>query len=271
MNTFSFLKTTAKNLLARQGYSLRPIDDLTCLADNFGSDKGTRYDAHLYTRIYKRFFEKVREDEIRILEIGLLRPEEDNRRAVNAVVGKTTTAASRAPSLEMWRAYFPRARLFGFDIDDFSKVNINGCAIIRGDMASRTDLAKLIAIVGHPLDIIIEDGSHASHHQQIALGFLFPHLRSGGLYIIEDLHWQDKELEKEGAPKTRDILRRFQTGGVLESPFLSDSEQAYIERNLDRLWLFDSQTEKDIDASDALAILKKVTPPIEEQVERCPY
>ena len=41
----------------------------------------------------------------------------------------------QAPSLEMWRRYFPKAKLFGFDIDDFSSVEIDGCVILQGDMS----------------------------------------------------------------------------------------------------------------------------------------
>jgi hypothetical protein len=257
MSTLVHLKTLAKNQLARKGYSLRRTDELTSLADTFGSDKGTRFSAHLYTRIYKRFFEKVRNDEITILEIGLLRTDFDKRRASNAAEGITSLKASRAPSLEMWKRYFPKARIFGFDIDDFSDVNIAGCTIARGDMSSRSDLARLVTSIEQPIDIIIEDGSHASHHQQIALGYLFPNVRSGGLYIIEDLHWQDEQMEKIGAPKTRDILRRLQADGRFESPFLSKEEQTYLEQNLDKLWLFDSLTTDIDDASDALAILRK--------------
>jgi hypothetical protein len=257
MRESAFLRNLAKKYLTRKGYSLRRIGDLTRLADTFGSDKGSQRSAHGYTRIYGKLFENLRAKEPSILEIGLLRPDQDNRRMVNAAEGVTFSSASTAPSLAMWRAYFPRALLFGFDIDDFSEVNIEGCRIIRGDMSSRSDLSKLVAAIDRPLDIIIDDGSHASHHQQIALGFLFPHLRSGGLYIIEDLHWQDEAMEKEGAPKTRDLLRLLQAIQDFESPFLSGSEQKYIKQNLDKIWLFDSLTSDVEDATDALAVLRK--------------
>jgi hypothetical protein len=253
----NLLKDQAKKQLARAGYSLKSINELTYLADMAGSDKGTRSNAHMYTRIYERFFEKIRNKDIAILEIGLCRSDADQRRMQCAAEGETTSAASRAPSLEMWRTYFPKARLFGFDIDDFSKVKIDRCRIIRGDMSSRDDLAKVSLAVGGDLDVIIEDGSHASHHQQIALGSLLPHVRPGGLYIVEDLHWQDERLEKQNAPKTRDILRRFQATGVFESPFLTEAEQKYVQENVERVWLFDSLSNYVSDASDAVAVLQK--------------
>jgi hypothetical protein len=260
------IKEYTKAHIARAGYSIRKLNELTRLADKYRSDKGTCFSAHLYTRVYERYFRSIKNDTISILEIGLLRTEEDKRRPLSAVEGATSGAASRAPSLEMWRSYFPNATLYGFDIDDFSRVNISRCKIIRGDMSSRDDLSRLSRQLDAPLDVIIEDGSHASHHQQIALGTLFPHVRSGGLYIIEDLHWQDALLEKPNAPKTKDLLNRFKVTGKFESPFLSETERAAFERNVDDLSLFDSLTLELCsdhsllpggDASDAIAIIRK--------------
>lgn len=39
-----------------------------------------------------------------------------------------------------------------------------------------------------PYDIIIDDGSHMVRHVIASFEALFPYLRRGGLYIIEDLH-----------------------------------------------------------------------------------
>ena len=257
MTASDLVKTQIKRALASKGYLVGRIDDLTYLADLFGSDKGTRSCAHWYTRIYAKLFKALRNDQLTIVEIGLHRPEIDQRRASNTVEGTTPAVASRAPSLEMWGAYFANAEIYGFDIDDFSKVKIDRCKIVRGDMSSRDDLASLVGAIGRPIDIVIEDGSHASHHQQIALGYLFSYVQKGGIYVIEDLHWQDEKLECCGSPKTRDILRRFQVDGVIKSPFFSPEEQRYVQENLKKVYLFDSCTTAVDDPTDALAVLVK--------------
>jgi hypothetical protein len=251
------LKTMAVGFLASKGFVRISTDNLTDLADNCGSDKGTRLDAHGYTRIYKGFFEQMRGTALTFLEIGLARPDDDHRRVSNAAEGITTATASRAPSLEMWRTYFPRAQIFGFDIDDFTSANVDGCTILQGDMSSEQDLKRLVDAIGNPIDILIEDGSHLSHHQQFALGWLFPHVRSGGIYVIEDLHWQEQKMERHNAPKTRDVLRRLQMDGVFESPFLTQGQQKYIQDHVAKLWLFDSLTPRVEDPSGALGILIK--------------
>ena len=40
------------------------------------------------------------------------------------------------------------------------------------------------------LDVIIDDGSHASFDEQVTLREFFPLLADGGWYFIEDLDWQ---------------------------------------------------------------------------------
>jgi hypothetical protein len=157
----------------------------------------------------------------------------------------------------MWRHYFSNAKIFGFDIDDFSGGKIEGCQIIRGDMSSQEDLSRLLRNIGQPIDILIDDGSHVSPHQQFALGTLFDRIASGGMYIIEDLHWQDPSLEPANAPTTRHILRQFLSDGSIESPYITMAQREYLQRNIQTLTLFDSMTSTVDDPTDALAVLKK--------------
>src|SRR5438067_9946788 len=103
-----FLKTIAIATLRQHNLLLTRMDELTCLADRFGSDKGNLHDAHGYTRIYQRLFGPLRERPITLLEMGLLRPDVDDRRKINVTEGFSNFAKARsAPSLEMWRAFFP--------------------------------------------------------------------------------------------------------------------------------------------------------------------
>jgi len=215
-----------------------PPDELTRLANRYGSDKGNRdFARHYYTRVYHQIFTPLRDRPITLLEIGLRYPAE-HRDAV-------------APSLSMWRDYFPYAQLIGFDIADFSNISLSNCCILQGDMSSREDLSQLFAL--GPFDIVIDDGSHASTHQQIALACLFPHVAPGGFYFIEDLNWQPLALERPDVPQTRTLLRRK----CFESPVITSAEAQFLAANVESIQLFDTCDIYNLDKCDALGLLHK--------------
>jgi hypothetical protein len=216
-----------------------PADELTRLANEYGSDKGNRvFGRHYYTRIYHRILAHLRHRSISLLEIGLRHPAEHR--------------VSMAPSLRMWRRYFPAARLIGFDIDDFSGLSLPNCRILQGDMSSRKDLSQLLAL--GPFDIVIDDGSHASAHQQIALAFLFPQVKPGGFYFIEDLNWQPQALERADVPQTRVLLRRK----CFDSPVITHEEAQFLTGNVQSVQLFNTRDAYNRDKRDALGLLTKI-------------
>ncbi|MGB9592401.1 MAG: hypothetical protein ACPL1K_07775, partial [Candidatus Kryptoniota bacterium] len=160
--------------------------ELERLANKFKSDKGNiYYNAHAYAPIYEHYFASIKEKPIRLVELGLLRHDIQARNPKGPY--------NDAPSLFMWREYFtnPNTEIIGFDISDFSELNLpKGCKIIRGNAGNPKDLIFLAKSFDGGFDIVIDAASHASHQQQIALGNLFPFLKRGGYYIIEDLNYQ---------------------------------------------------------------------------------
>ena len=173
-----FVRMHAGVLARRLGISLRLYDPLTSLAERYRSDKGvTVFPFHGYTLHYSKLFEPFRQRPIKLLEIGLARRTERGNAGIDC------------PSLRMWLEYFPQASIAGFDIDDFSAVRLPRARIFRGDQGDPSDLVKVAREYG-AFDIIIDDGSHASYHQQVTIETLFPFLAPGGLFVIEDLAWQ---------------------------------------------------------------------------------
>jgi hypothetical protein len=174
-------------------------ENLTALADRYGSDKGST--KHRYTELYHMLFHPYRDQAIQFLEMGLL-------------IGGPEHGASAdretkdLPSIRMWLEFFPRARIIGLDVSDFSWFRHDRFAFHRCDMDDRANI-DAAALQMPTLDIIIDDASHASHHQQNGFLALWPKLASGGLYIIEDLRWQPEAYEKPGLTKTADLFRSF--------------------------------------------------------------
>ena len=113
------------------------------------------------------------------------------------------------PSIFSWLNYFDEnSKIYGFDYSDFSHFgNLDRFTFIRGDQGVKNDLLK-IKDKTHDLDYIIDDGSHASYHQQLSFVILFPILKSKGIYIIEDLNWQPADYEKSlpKVPLTKNLF-----------------------------------------------------------------
>ena len=232
---------------------LQPHDELTLLAHRYRSDKGSSYSfAHGYTRIYQAMLEPVRHAPLRIAEIGLVL--DHVQTAEPAAV-----ANKECSSLHMWAEYLPAARLFGFDRVDFRHFASERIMIAQGDQGERADLRRFAENAGGRFDLIIDDGSHASHHQQIALATLFPYLADGGLYVIEDLHYQPPHLEIAGIATTRQFLFSLVTRQTGLRLALQQSEFGYLLDNIEHLHFFDSLSPhypRHVTA-DALAVLKK--------------
>lgn len=134
-----------------------------------------------YFEIYDRYFNKFVGKSPRVLEIGV-----DN-----------------GGSLELWSKYFKQniwpdytetqvnARLpeiFGIDINPKIQTDdISNCTIIQGDQGNENFMNNVIHDLPF-LDIIIDDGSHQFDHQRLSFQYLFPCLKQGGIYLIEDTH-----------------------------------------------------------------------------------
>jgi hypothetical protein len=141
--------------------------DLNLLAALYGTDK---YGEHDYTPVYQALMRPWRGKPVRLLEIG-----------VGGYAG-----ALGGESLRMWESYFPRGRITGIDLYD--KTALSG-GRVRVFQCSQVDGPKLTALAQDegPFDFIIDDGSHLNAHQIETFGILWPHLKDGGTYIVEDV------------------------------------------------------------------------------------
>ena len=181
--------------------------NLTDLADKYGSDKGSS--KHRYTELYNMLFQPFRHRKIRFLEMGLQIGGPEHGKSAD----RETTDL---PSVRMWLEYFTKAEIVGLDISDFSWFEADRFSFIRCDMDKREYIDAALKDVAD-FDIIIDDASHASHHQQNAFLSLFPKLKSGGLYIIEDLRWQPKAYERSDISKTAEVFQSYLSTGVFSN------------------------------------------------------
>lgn len=150
-------------------------NNLSLLAKWSGTDKAG---SHSYTEHYMHHFQKFRNKKIVLLEIG---------------VGGYSHPKLGGGSLIMWKKYFPRGRIYAIDIYDKSALQERRIKIFKGSQVDKKFLETVVNETGQP-DIIIDDGSHLNEHVIESFKLLFPKLKDGGVYAIEDIqtaYWED--------------------------------------------------------------------------------
>jgi hypothetical protein len=95
----------------------------------------------------------------------------------------------RGGSLEIWKKYLPEgSKIHGVDINpkcDQIKFGEN-IFFHLGSASDRNFMEK--TFTGMDFDIILDDGSHICSDVIETFKIMFPKIKDGGLYVVEDLH-----------------------------------------------------------------------------------
>uniref|UniRef100_A0A7S2PF97 Methyltransferase domain-containing protein n=1 Tax=Skeletonema marinoi TaxID=267567 RepID=A0A7S2PF97_9STRA len=169
----------------------------------YKSDKSR--DDHSYVKLYNMIFASIRHSVTNITEIGI----------------------SHGQSIQAWFRYFPNADIHGFDVkwygEDVVKINLEHLkprvhTHIVNILENNITMSGL-GFLPESMDIIIDDGPHSVSSQEGFLQKIFPCLKPGGYYIIEDIgiagngngvslfHDDPSKLQQA----TRDILEAHDT------------------------------------------------------------
>lgn len=89
-------------------------------------------------------------------------------------------------SLALWRDYLPLSTIVGIDLEPKDVRLGPSVHFMQADQSDRDALRAVLARYPHP-DIIIDDGSHMAGHITTTFEVLWPALRPGGWYVVEDL------------------------------------------------------------------------------------
>ncbi|GHT28252.1 hypothetical protein AGMMS49574_02200 [Bacteroidia bacterium] len=99
----------------------------------------------------------------------------------------------------MWKKYFPYGKIVSLDIYDKSALQENRIKIYQGSQVDLDVLSRIVDENG-PFDLIIDDGSHVNNHIITTFQYLFPKLKEGGIYVIEDIqtsYWKSMGGDNE--------------------------------------------------------------------------
>lgn len=134
-----------------------------------GTDKSSL--GHGYLSKYARILGPFRDKTFTLLEIGV----------------------ADGASLRVWEEYFPVARIVGMDLRPECRQHAGGRRLV--EIGSQDDAARLTQIAQtYEPSIIIDDGSHQADHVVSTFTTLYPLLQSGGVYIVEDIHFHSGQF-----------------------------------------------------------------------------
>jgi hypothetical protein len=161
-------------------------------------------------------------------------------------------------SLRLLQSYFPNTNIYGMDLDTPKYFNPNDkFKILIGNQENREELEDAVAVIDNELDLIIDDGGHTMKQQQISFGFLFKHLKKGGIYIIEDLHtsrWgiNSDYIDKSDLITTLDLLNNFKNTSNIISNHMTNEEKAYLENNIESIEIWSKNIEHNISVTSVI-------------------
>ncbi|HLR76746.1 MAG TPA: CmcI family methyltransferase [Balneolaceae bacterium] len=193
--------------------------DLNELAKIYETDK---YGSHYYTPHYMAHFKKLRYKRLNLLEIG---------------VGGYEEAYEGGASLRMWKKYFPFGNIYSIDIYDKSALQENRITIFKGSQTDEDFIKKVVNKIGE-LDIIIDDGSHKNEHVIKTFEILFPLMKDGGIYVVEDTqtsYWKEyggSSEELKSANTTMNYFKQFADSLNYQEFLIPDYEPTYFDKKI---------------------------------------
>lgn len=128
--------------------------------DGGHNDKGGQI--HTYLETYDKLFAPFQKG-CTFLEIGL-------------AMGK---------SIELFDEYFENSKIYGVDISVVFEIGKykNNVKIVQADGTKPEFLNQ----INDKFDVVIDDGSHMTQDQIDTFNIIKPHMKNGGVYIIEDI------------------------------------------------------------------------------------
>ena len=174
--------------------------ELCYIMQFFGSDKGHPFlqENHSYTTYYYNLFNPVRNQPLRVFELGL----GSNNPNVPSHMGSKYKCGA---SLRGWRHFFPKASVFGADLDRGCLFQEDRIKTFYCDQGSPDAIRELWSQpeLAEGFDIILEDGYHVFSYNVVFFENSVHKLNVGGVYIIEDVmnytmsQWGEKLQEWE--------------------------------------------------------------------------
>ena len=173
-------------------YYEKKVSTLSLLCDEHQCDKGyfnlskriffRDLHPHTYADFYSLLFDHCRNDVKKVFECGI----GTNNPALPSSMG---TQYKPGASLRVWKDYFPKAIIYGGDVDKNILFEEERIKTFEVDQLNQYSIQKMWNnIKENNFDPIIDDGLHTYDAGVILFNNSYSMLRNGGLYVIEDVH-----------------------------------------------------------------------------------
>jgi len=165
------------------------MHELEHLARKYTTDKNDH--SHNYMPVYIDLFGHRKEEPLIIIELG---------------------TDMRCRSTRMWEEYFPKAIIYGADIDP--KANARATDRIKiltsFDFGKEENVVRLKTLLPAEVDYIIDDASHNVDHIILCHRLLWDLVKPGGAYVIEDTskaYFSERKSSEQGRRPTEQGTR----------------------------------------------------------------
>lgn len=172
------------------------------LFDKHGSDKANNGHGHRYHEAYEQLVPK---DTKMLVELGL---------------GSHIGFDGSWGSPRAWLEWLNKGCTYvGFDIVEPPADIKKQMTFVHGDCGNKKDLERLAKVIDG-CDVIIDDASHIAEHQRLSFEVLWPALKPGGCYIVEDLYIHGSAIEMRDSEFCVDVVGKGMAA-VLRKPAAS--------------------------------------------------
>ena len=184
--------------------------------------KTDKFGYHFYTPHYQNHFKKYKFNRNSVLEIG---------------VGGYEDPFIGGNSLRMWKSYFPFSKIYALDIYDKSFLQERRIKIFKGSQIDFGFLETITKEIGD-IDLVIDDGSHINEHVIESFKYLFPKLKKGGIYVVEDTqtsYWNDYGGDSSNFDNKQTIYGFFKSliDGLNNEEFIIENYQkTYYDKHI---------------------------------------
>ena len=202
--------------------SSESITDLCVFGAQYPTDKSpystlaTDNTRHPYTAIYDMLFSHIRYNPIVIGESGIY----------------------YNMSTHLWRAYFPRATFYGWDLNPKAIENaqqhyLERCQYGIMNVGDARSIFSTLSACNTEFDILIDDSSHLFDHQVLFVKVAYRFLKPGGIMVIEDV--KGEYPAADFAEQLKEVFPYFSSASFIEAKHVnthsSDDRLLVLFRN----------------------------------------